>query len=776
MNRIKISILIILLFGLSNSLYSADTPAIQAVTANPVVLEQPETVITERALIYLTGQKTEKVKIWVFFTDKGIYSKSDFDRASLYIDLNEHAIIRRAKAGIDEIVFDDLPVRQEYVDIIKELGGDHRRSSKWLNAASFEISADLIDEIAALDFVYNIRPLGRYKRISMPEDGPESIFPGFEKLPADVLNYGPSYDQISQINVHLMHESGYNGQGVIVGMFDTGFRKSHINFVDIINEGRLLAEYDFINNDDNVQNESGDVSSQHDHGTKTWSALGGFTQGQLIGPAYGASFLLAKTEDMTGEYTGEEDNWQAAMEWADSLGVDVISSSLGYYEWYDYSDMDGQTATITIAANIATSLGILVCNAMGNRGYLGSGSLDAPADAFDILSCGAVDGSGIIASFSALGPTFDGRTKPEVCARGVTCRIAKGTGDLIFTTGSGTSFSTPLVAGAAALLMSALPDYTPQQIRKALMMTANQVDTPDNTYGWGIINALDAFTWGVNFYADTTWAYENIEVHFFDSSSIPMTGHKWYFGDGDSAVTANTTHEYTMPGAYDVTLIIETGEGTYTRTKKSYIAVIADTLSLVSDSGYAGNTTVMSIDLSNSQELNEIIVPVSYGSYPVVSLDSVTSGNRTAAFESIEELYRDDATRELLFKLTGSDESPLSFGTGEIARLYFTLDSFALSGESAFVDTAVINDQEVLLSNDKISYSPVVHSGNLTVNTVARGDANDDGTLNLTDILILISYVYLDGPPPVSLESGDIVVDLVINLVDIIELIDIIYR
>ena len=215
------------------------------------------------------------------------------------------------------------------------------------------------------------------------------------------LNYGSSLAQMEQVNVPVLHDLGYNGTGIIVAMFDTGYRKDHEAFALAFSESRVLAEYDFIFDDFETQNEDGiDAFNQHDHGTYTWSTLGGAMDNRLYGPAYGASFILAKTEDVRSETQVEEDNWVAAMEWADSIGADVVSSSLAYSDWYSYSDFDGETAVTTIAANTATSLGIVVCNAMANSGP-GYGTLHAPADAFEILSCGAVDVNGVIASFSS---------------------------------------------------------------------------------------------------------------------------------------------------------------------------------------------------------------------------------------------------------------------------------------------------------------------------------------------------------------------------------------
>ncbi len=193
----------------------------------------------------------------------------------------------------------------------------------------------------------------------------------------------------------------------------------------------------------------------------------------------------------------------AGIEWADSIGADVVSSSLAYMDWYTYPDMDGSTAVTTVAADIASWRGIVVCNAMANAGPA-SGTLHAPADADSILACGAVYSSGDIAYFSSRGPSFDGRTKPEVCARGVSTTCASPYDTTGYTTASGTSLSTPLIGGAAAVILSAHPDWTPMQVREAMMMSSDRASSPDNDYGWGIPDILAAIQYSFHMTGDVT--------------------------------------------------------------------------------------------------------------------------------------------------------------------------------------------------------------------------------------------------------------------------------
>jgi serine protease AprX len=468
-----------------------------------LVLPKKTPVMSERFEQFLSEKEPgERVKVWVFFTDKGIFDSGEY-RSTLHRAtkaLTQKAASRRAKTMKPDLVdFRDLPVDHTYVSEISKYQAKLRQKSRWLNAASFEIEVSELDQISQLEFVRSIAPVLGGKRRPVPRQAPpQEPLKGPSGLS---LNYGGSYAQLQQLNVPAVHDLGYSGQGVLVCMMDTGYLKDHQAFQLADSTGRILAEWDFVNNDGNTQNEAGDPSTQHNHGTYCWSALGGAADGDLYGPAYGASFILAKTEDVSMEQPIEEDNWMAGMEWADSIGAEVISSSLCYIDWYTYSDLDGNTAVITIAADMAAERGIVVCNAMGNSGP-GSGTLLPASDADSIIACGAVSSTGSLASFSSRGPTYDGRTKPEVCARGVSTRCANPYSLTGYTTANGTSLATPLIGGCAALILSVHPDWTPMQVREAMMMTASQADSPDNDYGWGIPDILAAVEYTFYFTGD----------------------------------------------------------------------------------------------------------------------------------------------------------------------------------------------------------------------------------------------------------------------------------
>lgn len=458
------------------------------------VVEQETPVLSARAENYLAQKADDgEIKIWVYFTDKGIFNEDQLSVAAnrQVESMTEKALQRRAKNGAQAIRLSDLPVEQAYIDQVEAMGLKLHRISRWINAASFTTTPGKLEHVAELPFVRKIDPVATYVRpnpVEQPE--PSQDMSGSEQDQRS-YNYGDSYDQLEQINTIEAHDSGYTGLQVWVAMFDTGFRKSHNVFSFIMLTGRLEAEWDFVFDDGETSNEPEDYSSAWNHGTYTWSTLGGGLSNNHYGPAFNARFVLCKTEDVRSETEVEEDNWVAAIEWVDSIGVDIVSSSLGYTDWYQQSDFDGNTCVTTIAADYAASVGILVVNAAGNEGS-GSSTLIAPADADSILTVGAVSSSGSIAYFSSRGPTADGRIKPEVCARGVSTHCAGSNSDSYFTSVNGTSLSTPLVGGAAAQVMQAHPDWTVMQVREALMMTADNASTPNNTYGWGIIDVAAA--------------------------------------------------------------------------------------------------------------------------------------------------------------------------------------------------------------------------------------------------------------------------------------------
>ncbi len=425
-------------------------------------------------------------KMWIYFIDK--------DYSSQNVILDDKAIQRRLKMDIKKTRF-DRPVTKNYIEAVEELGAIIHRQSRWLNAVSVTADEGVLNAISTLPFIKKIELVAIYRKNNLELTDAQSFK---TQSRTDSMDYGYAQEQIEQINCHTAHQAGYTGQGIRVLILDTGFNTERIVFDSLT----IIDEWDFINNDGNTSNETDDESTygQHNHGTYIFSTLAGYDPGNLIGPAFDAEFLLAKTEDVTSETQVEEDNFVAALEWGEQNGADVMSSSLGYLDWYSYCDMDGNTGVTTIAVDIATSLGMLCVTSAGNWGtdepppnpcdtlyYY----ISAPADADSVISVGAVNNTGDLGYFSSHGPTYDGRIKPEVCARGVSTWCVDANSDS-YRTASGTSLSAPLVSGAAAVILSAHPDWTPMDVREAIMMTADNADSPDNDYGYGVIDVMAA--------------------------------------------------------------------------------------------------------------------------------------------------------------------------------------------------------------------------------------------------------------------------------------------
>lgn len=453
---------------------------------------------------------------WIYFTDKGLAGEKAFQNAALLAEssLSKRAIQRRMNRGQDEQLVDyhDLPVHPPYIDAILQIDGVHRHrtTSNWFNAISVELDYNALAPLESQPFVRSVE-LVRSGGRDLPGSG-EYHHPGIGKSSQafSTLNYGPSFGQLQQINVPAAHIAGYTGKDVRVLMVDTGYMLDH----EAIPNDRIVAEYDFIHKDSVTANQFGDHPQQDFHGTATASLVGAAVDSVLYGPAYECEYVLAKTEILDQEIQVEEDYYAAALEWGEELGADVVSSSLGYIDWYTFSDMDGNTAVTTRAVERAMYLGMTVITATGNENLNNWGHIIAPADADSVVSVGAVDADGNIADFSSRGPTYDGRTKPEVVAQGVNTWLASSYATDAYGSTDGTSLSTPLVAGVAALILQAHPDWSPYQVREALIQTASLADNPNNAMGWGIVNALAAINYDSVAERDTFFIEENFPNPF----------------------------------------------------------------------------------------------------------------------------------------------------------------------------------------------------------------------------------------------------------------------
>ncbi|MBI5473113.1 MAG: S8 family serine peptidase [Ignavibacteriae bacterium] len=444
---------------------------------------------------------TDELLVWVFFTDKG--SHEHLKAAVPQNVVSERSLRRRLKARPAELAVDytDLPVEQRYVEQLRPFVRRIRQISKWFNAASVVATKAQIEQIESSARVRKLELVTRFKRNSTEEQSAVVAKPTNIQHPASILSldYGISFGQLNQINVPAIHNTGNYAQGVLVGVFDNGFRLLTHQAFDSI-RSRIIRTYDFVDHKVSVVPNNPDPGFGA-HGILTFSALAGYKPGQLIGPAFGANFILARTENDSSETPVEEDNWLAAIEWADSIGVDVTSTSLGYltydppYPSWTWQNMNGNTTVITRACDMAVSKGIVVVNSAGNNGENTSrNTLNAPADGDSVLAIGAVNADGTKAGFSSMGPTTSvpPRIKPDVMAQGSSVYCASATDPTGYTYAGGTSLSCPLAAGVVALLLHAKPTANPVEIANALRQTASRSSSPDNYYGWGIINAVAA--------------------------------------------------------------------------------------------------------------------------------------------------------------------------------------------------------------------------------------------------------------------------------------------
>ncbi len=426
----------------------------------------------------------------ISFRDKGDYTTGEYSPGEL---LSPRAVERRKKSGIKVPDFQDLPVYREYLQQITKMGLKLHCTSKWMNSALFKstVPAD-ITFLSDLPFVRDVKLVKS---------------PGFKSTHADKLAIKTSiyssspYDlPITMINGTLIHSSGYKGNNILIAVLDGGFmfadKASSLD--NLRSDGGIKYIYDFVNNKPDVFN-----SSQH--GTAALSVLAGDIPGTIEGTAPAAEYLLFKTEDVATEFPCEEDFWVAAAEFADSIGADIITSSLGYFTFddplmnYKTSDLDGKTAFITRAAGIAASKGILVVNSAGNERDKAWKYIIFPSDGDSVLTAGAVDENEIISRFSSAGPAADGRIKPDNVTLGVNVPLQMSATSV--THASGTSFSCPILSGMAACLMQAVPEANANDIIQSLRLTADRSQYPDSLYGFGIPDFITALSYLQDKYA-----------------------------------------------------------------------------------------------------------------------------------------------------------------------------------------------------------------------------------------------------------------------------------
>lgn len=445
------------------------------------------------ALLSVTRTAHAQQKYWVEFRDKSI---ADFGPISAAYQealsrLSPEARHRRERNGARPVTMEDARISSIYLDSLSTFGIIPLHESRWLNAISAELSQVQYDRLKHSPYVICVRPLAHSQPLSTSaESSAEQIVCSYDPIASHAAL---SLQQLQRINVMPLVAMGLDASAVRLGFMDTGFRWSAMSSLASANVDR---EYDYVFHDSTTANEPGDVPDQDNHGSGTLAAAAGYEMDAHLGPAHNATLFLAKTEDLRSETNVEEDNYAQALENMEAWGVDVTSSSLGYLtfdsDWrsYSYADLNGRTSICAQAAVRAARLGVLVVTAIGNNGALPEPHMITPGDADSIITVGGLDELNNHVGFSSVGPTSDGRIKPDICAPavGVHSQAADGHYDYF----GGTSFATPLVSGACCLLRQAHPRVPAQRLIEAIHRTGSNAARPDTLLGWGVLNAYAA--------------------------------------------------------------------------------------------------------------------------------------------------------------------------------------------------------------------------------------------------------------------------------------------
>lgn len=428
----------------------------------------------------------------VFFRDKGpdpFAPGSELYRATEQI-ITQRARARRAKVTTSDTIlrWSDAPLYQPYLDDIERTGARILLQLRWRNYAVVECDSIVAARIASKPYVTAVIPTHQVLRpMHSREQQPNPIVPAY--------NYGTSFEQLDMLGITNLHGIGVGGEGVLVGVIDTGFRwRDHEAF----QQTKVIAEFDFIDNDTITANQDNDHPRQDNHGTVVLSVIAGFYPDSLIGSAPCAQYILAKTENIASERRIEEDAYAAAVEWMEAQGVDIINTSLGYDKFdsteepYSRTDLNGKTTIVACAVNDAVDRGVICVVAAGNNGDAAE-TISSPGDSERAITVGAFANSTLeIPRFTSRGPTADGRLKPDVAALGVNVRSASLAGPVSFGYASGTSMATPLITGAVALLLQVFPELTPSQVRFLLQSVGSHAVEPNTAIGYGAPNVRDA--------------------------------------------------------------------------------------------------------------------------------------------------------------------------------------------------------------------------------------------------------------------------------------------
>ena len=422
----------------------------------------------------------EPFKYWVRFTDK---QGSPYTLATPSAYLSQRALERRARKGV-QIDSLDLPVNPAYVQAVANTGADVRYTSRWMNGLMAYLPADQnADAIAALPCVAEVTcidSIGTVESLRAMNVGSDTIAFEWDE-PYSEEWYGYSYTQMKMHNAAVMHSAGYTGQGVLIGVMDGGFHSVDTNSVmrRAREEGRIIATRNFVQPTVSIYEDTAI------HGSNVLHFMGAYAPGYAIGTAMDAQFALCLTEDWRIENVTEEYNMVAALEFLDSLGADIVNASLGYTRFVPYERRDGQTEVASIAGNIAAAKGMAFVTSAGNSGQSVSDPyIGIPADAEYVFAVGAVSSDSIAAYFTSVGPTADGRRKPDAASYGYMITHAQYDGR--FSVGSGTSYASPILCGLMACVLQQHPEYTPYQLYDTIRSWGHLADRPNNILGYGI--------------------------------------------------------------------------------------------------------------------------------------------------------------------------------------------------------------------------------------------------------------------------------------------------
>jgi hypothetical protein len=552
-----------------------------------------KTLTTVLFLLVITGFSQQiPQKYFVAFTDK---NGTPYSINNPQAFLTQRAIDRRTAQGIT-ITEEDLPVTPAYVNAITALGAQVFTRCKWFNGITVKVNdSSLLPSIRALSFVQSVTRVTSYTskkssggdgKFRLEEELRKTEGPHMTNIPGSVqdYNYGPSHGQIHLLNGDILHNMGYRGQGKVIAVLDAGFQNADVTpvFDSLRANNQILGTRDFVT-------PGGNVYREHYHGGMVLSTMGGDVPGQLIGTAPKASYWLIRTEDANTENIIEEYNWIVGAEMADSVGADVINSSLGYTTfdngWMDHTcaDMNGYTNPSSRGANIAASKGIALSISAGNEGGSSWTCVSSPSDALDALSIAATDSSGNYAYFSSTGTVNGNYVKPNIASDGLNSWVAAP--DSLFEYGSGTSFASPINAGMMACLWQAKPDLNQAQLRLAIEKSASQYSHPDSLLGYGI--------------PDYSKALQIAQVNI-----IPKTNFHAYPNPFTSTINISVGSD--LSGDFEISMISITGE-LILNTNRQIVAGVDNSIKINNLAAFAPGMYILKISSGATIEYRHMV-------------------------------------------------------------------------------------------------------------------------------------------------------------------------